>query len=341
MKVSKIALSVALALVGGAAHAGGFNVSKDITVNGDLSAGAYYVVNHGGMGAEAIEVTDFGLAFSAPAAKTGDVGFKGVIGSRNGRTILDTSPDGSFAWGDDIVLDFGYATYKPVDNVTLDIGWILTTVGNEASPSIFSANVNRGFMWNAQPAAYEGARVSYAMGDTTLSGEVNHNTGGPGNPIDFALAVSGKASGVSYSATYYDGKDNRNIIDLVVNTEVAGTAVGANFDYFMLDNAATGQDDTATGFGLYVTPKMGMITVPVRIEFVSDGTSGIYTVPGGTIATKGAYSLTVTPTMKLSDNTFVRAELSYVGADEKVFKDKDGKATDTQTMLAFQLGYTF
>jgi len=331
-----------MALAGGAAYAGGFNVSKDITVNGDLSAGAYYVVNHGGMGAEAMEVTDFGLAFSAPAANTGDVGFKGVIGSRNGRTILDTSPDGSFAWGDDIVLDFGYATYKPVDNVTLDIGWILTTVGNEASPSIFSANVNRGFMWNAQPSAYEGMRASYAMGDMTLSAEVNHNQKGvKGNPIDIALAVSGKVNTINYSATYFDGKDTTNIIDVVLNTEVSGVGVGVNFDYFMLDNAATGQDDSANGIGLYVTPKFGKISVPVRIEFVSDGSSGVYSVPGGTVATDGAYSLTITPTMKLSDNTFVRAELSYVAADNKVFLDKDKKATDTQTMLALQFGYTF
>lgn len=339
MKVTKLSISIATVLACGTANAAGFS---DITVHGDMSAGMYFVQNNGGMGAEAMEVTDFGLAFSTPELKAGEVGMKGVLGSRNGRTIMDTSPDGSFAWGDNISLDFGYVSYMPVNALTVDIGWILTTIGNEASPSVFSANVNRGFMWNAQPAAYEGVRASYAIGGTTLSAEANHNNGGVGNPLDFALAVSGSAGPVSYAATYYDGKDTKNIIDVVVNTKVAGMGIGLNLDYYMLDEKPVGaKDDSATGVGVYITPAMGKMEIPVRIEYVTDGDTGIYTVPGGSVATEGATSFTITPTLRISDSMFVRAEVSYVAADKKVFLDKDGAAVDTQTAAAFQIGYTF
>jgi len=340
MKFKKSLLAVAISLTSASVMAGGFKVSKDINVAGDMSAGIYYLKNHGGNGAEAIEVTDFGLAFDTGETKTGEVGFLGVIGTRNGRTIMDSHPDGSFAWGDNVVLDFGYATYAPVDNMTMDIGWILTTIGNEASPSIFSANINRGFLWNSQPAAYEGARVNYTAGGVNLSAELNHNNGGAGNPLDWAVSANGEAGSFSYAVTYYDGKDTVNIVDVVLNTSVSNIDVGLNVDYFMIDEAPTGTDDTAMGVGLYVTPKFGKIELPIRFEYVSDTDTGIYSVPGGG-GVDNATTITVTPTYRVNDNMYVRAEFATVTAENEVFADEDGKATDSQMTAAFQIGSTF
>ena len=74
---------------------------------------------------------------------------------------------------------------------------------------------------------------------------------------------------------------------------------------------------------------------PRRVEYLSDGTSGIY------YGVDTAYTLTVTPTYNYTENTFVRAEVSYVSSDNAVFADKDGLPEDTKTSFAVQAGYTF
>jgi len=81
-----------------------------------------------------------------------------------------------------------------------------------------------------------------------------------------------------------------------------------------------------------------MFTVPVRVEYLNDGTSGIYGV-GDT-----GYTFTVTPTYHATENTFVRGELAYIKAKDKVFVDDKGTlpaTEDTNTSFALQAGVTF
>ncbi|HFE32133.1 MAG TPA: porin, partial [Gammaproteobacteria bacterium] len=46
-------------------------------------------------------------------------------------------------------------------------------------------------------------------------------------------------------------------------------------------------------------------------------------------------------TYNFSDNTFVRAELSMVSSDNKIFTDDNGNQEDTKTSFALQAGFIF
>jgi len=335
MKFEKSMLALAVGLCSTSLMAGSINVSKDINITGDFAAGAFYMVNDGGTGNEQIEVNDFGIAIDTGETKTGEIGFLGVLGSRTGHFVGETAAGQAFTLGDSFGLDFGYITYKPTDIITLDAGVLLTTIGAEGSASVFQANITRGLMWNYEPAAYAGVRASFDLGGTTVSAELNRDGSQGSTATNWQVSASGDAGPVSYGVTYYDGKDANNIIDVLVSTKVAKMDVTAYMDYFMVDDAAAGLDDSAMGFGLLVTPNLGKFDVPFRVEYVSDGTSGVY----GGVDT--ATSFTVTPTYHVTDNSFVRAEMSYVMADNELFTDTDGEATDSQIIGTFQIGYTF
>jgi len=348
MKFRKSILALSIGLCSTSLMAGSIKVSKDINVTGDFAAGTFYMVNDGGAGNEAIEVNDFGLAVDTGDTKTGEIGFIGVLGSRTGHVVSDATPAASVGLGgESFALDFGYITYKPTDMITLDAGVLLTTIGAEGSASVFQANITRGMMWNSEPAAYAGVRASFDVGGTTVSAEVNRDPSQGGGKTNWQVNAGGSAGPVDYGVTYYDGKDSRNIIDALLSAKVAKMDLTAYMDYYMIDDAAAGQDDSAMGFGLLVSPNLGKFDVPVRIEYVKDGTAGVYTNndgagPGGSsTSVDSATSITLTPTYHVSDNSFVRAEVSYVMADKKVFTDTDGKATDSQIIGAFQIGYTF
>jgi len=337
MRFKKTLLALAVGFGSTSLMAGSINVSKDINITGDFAAGGFYMVNDGGAGNEAIEVNDFGIAFDTGETKVGEIGFIGVLGSRTGHVVSDTTPTPTVGLSDSWALDFGYVTYKPTDMITLDAGVLLTTIGAEGSASVFQSNITRGMMWNSEPAAYAGVRASFDVGGTTVSAEVNRDGSQNGGvaSTNWQINAGGSAGPVDYALTYYDGKDSQNIIDVLISTKVAKMDLTAYMDYYMVDDAAAGLDDSAMGFGLLVTPNLGKFDVPFRVEYVSDGTSGVY----GGVDT--ATSLTVTPTYHVTDNSFVRAEMSYVMADNELFTDTDGEATDSQIIGTFQIGYTF
>jgi len=104
--------------------------------------------------------------------------------------------------------------------------------------------------------------------------------------------------------------------------------------YQWLDDPQTGQDDSAYGVAVYVIPNFGNVSVPLRLEYFDEGTSGIYSA---STAEKG-YTVTITPTFKPADNGFIRAEVSYLSTDRKVLA---GGTEDTKTSFAVELGFTF
>ena len=78
-----------------------------------------------------------------------------------------------------------------------------------------------------------------------------------------------------------------------------------------------------------------MTTIPVRVEYISDGTSGLYE------GVDSGYTFTVTPTYHYTENTFVRGELAYISASNDVFTKDDGSVTGTNTSFNVQAGVTF
>lgn len=298
-------------------------IDGDITLSGAATSGYFYGANTGSDNNDNFVVSDFMLELSSEEAKTGGVSFAAGFGRLAQVSLL--APEGANVSDS---LQYASLTYVPVSNLSIEAGVLATNVGAELAASYQNGNITRGAVWNYQPVFYPGARVSYAIGDMTVYGEVS-------SPKAYGAGVIGSAAGVDYAVNYFAPDGGTSVIDVVVNSSVAGMDVGVNFDYQKLDSKPAGQsDDSGMGVALYVTPSFGKVDVPVRVEYISDGDSGIYGFDSGT-------TFTVTPTLNVAKNAFVRVEFSVVSSTTKQFTDKDGAATDSQTGAAFQLGYTF
>lgn len=329
MRKSILAASIA-ALTSPAAFAGTITTSADINLNGGMTAGYFNTSNTGSNVSDDYKVSDFMVELSGDAAK--GVGFVGAFGTMAAVTVGDGGVDNSpYDYG----FQYGWLTVAPADGLSIQAGMLATNVGYEVAPSYDNANIAIAALWGGQPVYYPGVRVNYDLGDLGFYVEANNDSLGTATKA-WAAGVSGTADVLDYSVSYYNYNGYKDLIDVIVSADLGGLPVAANIDYHMLENApAAGADDTAYGLALYVSPTMGEFSVPVRVEYLSDGTSGIY------YGVDTAYTLTVTPTYHYTENTFVRAEVSYVSSDNAVFADKDGLPEDTKTSFAVQAGYTF
>ncbi len=328
MRKSILAASIA-ALTAPAAFAGSVVSDADINLNGGMTAGYFYTTNTGSNNNENYQVSDFMVELSGEA--TEGVGFVGAFGTMAGITVLDGGVNNSAY---DYGFQYGWLTVAPMEGLTIDAGMLATNVGYEVTPSYANPHATIAALWGGQPVYYPGVRVSYDMGDMGFYAEVNDDALGTASAA-WAAGVSGAAGSLEYAVSYYNYNGYKDLIDVIVSADLGGIPVAANFDYHILENApVAGGDDSAYGIALYATPTFDKVAVPVRVEFLSDGNSGIYGVDSAT-------TLTITPTYNFSDNTFVRAELSMVSSDNKIFADDKGVAEDTKTSVAVQAGFTF
>ncbi len=328
MRKSILAASIA-ALTAPGAFAGSVISAADINLNGGMTAGYFYTTNTGSNNNENYQVSDFMVELSGEA--TEGVGFVGAFGTMAGITVLDGGVNNSpYNYG----FQYGWLTVAPMEGLTIDAGMLATNIGYEVAPSYANPHATIAALWGGQPVYYPGVRASYDMGDMGFYAEVNDDALGTASAA-WAAGINGDAGALGYAVSYYNYNGYKDLIDVIVSADLGGIPVAANFDYHMLENApSAGADDTAFGIALYATPSFGKVVVPVRVEFLSDGTSGIYGVDSAT-------TLTITPTYNFSDNTFVRAELSMVSSDNKIFADDKGVAEDTKTSVAVQAGFTF
>ncbi|HIC97433.1 MAG TPA: hypothetical protein EYP11_03425, partial [Aquificaceae bacterium] len=217
-------------------------------------------------------------------------------------------------------------TLKPLSGVSVDAGILTTNIGFEIADTYSNPNVLFGSVWWAQPFRYPGARITYdVMEGISLYTEYNKEYGGD----NFAVGSLGSVGNISYAITYFDYNDtdtngtNKNLIDLVLSTSLGPTTLGLNLDYQWLD------DDSAYGIALYFIPTFGNLSVPIRLEYFNSGTSGIYLDEEG-------YTATVTPTLRPSENTFIRLDVSFISTENDVFGSEDDKTT-----ASLELGFTF
>ncbi len=338
MKLKMAAGLVSCALYLPLAQAGSLTVANsDLTLAGGINAGLLYSDNTGGSNNTDAMVTDFLLELSASADK--GLGFVAGYGALQQATLFSNVPadkSTSTTGQADMGLQYGWLTVKPTDSITIDAGKLATSIGYEVANSYANANILLGGIWNSQPVYYPGLRASFAMGEGRMFIEANEDTS-TGATTGYVVGGSTAIGAVNVSVAYYNANKARDILDIIVSSEIGGIPVAANIDFHKLDNqvAVPGNDDSAMGIGLYATPSFGVVTAPVRVEYFDDGSSGIY---GGM---KSGYSFTVTPTYNFTDNTFVRAEIAMISSDNKIFNDEDGTAQDSKTSAALQAGFLF
>lgn len=333
MRKSILAAAIA-ALTAPAAFAGSITSTADINLAGGITGGYFYSTNTGsGTNAE-YQVSDFLVELSGEATK--GVGFVGAFGTMAAVTVLDGGVGSAPVYPFDF--QYGWLSVAANEKLTIDAGMLATNVGYEVAPSYDNAYASLGALWIAQPAFYPGVRASYDAGDLSFYAEASGDSAGGtlgSASAAWAAGLNGSAASVDYAVSYFNYNGYKGLLDVIVSSKLGGIPVAANFDFHILkEPTVAGGDDNAFGFALYATPTFDKVDVPVRLEYLSDGNSGIYGMDSG-------FTFTVTPTYKFSDNTFVRAEMSFVSSDNKIFVNDSGGAQDNKTSFAVQAGFTF
>ncbi len=315
-------------------------ISQPLELSGAITGAYFYTNNEGPVDSQdGFRLTN---AIVNLKGSSGNMGFDLALGGvfapsvwLNVSNAISSYTSGALTQNEVGVL-WGYVSYSPVKGLTLDAGLLPTNIGYEVVNTYANPNINLGAVWYAQPIIYPGARLTYNVTENiSLYAEYNNDSINPRGDA-FALGSSGSFGNMSYALNYYDYAGLRNFIDAVLSYSAGNVDLGLNFDYHWLDDSAKtpNRDVAAYGLAVYIIPQFGNISVPLRLEYFDEGTSGIYS--GGNA--QSGYTVTLTPTLKPSDNSFVRAEVSYISTDQYFFNNG---TENSKTTLAVELGFTF
>ena len=219
----------------------------------------------------------------------------------------------------------------PTSAFSVEVGKLPTLIGAEYTFTFENMNIDRGLLWNLEPAVSKGVQANYSHGPlafsialtdgfysskySTISGSVAW-TIDPKNVL--AFAASGNTKTTTKSTFVTGGVLNNSQVYNLILTHTDGKLVLQPYVQYTHVDAlpffGTSSTDTIGGALLAkysITPEFSL---PARIEYVSSTGK-----PGGTQANflfgtgSDAFSLTVTPTYQYKI-FFARAELSYVRA---------------------------
>ncbi|MDH5218235.1 MAG: porin [Gammaproteobacteria bacterium] len=235
----------------------------------------------------------------------------------------------------DVNLYYGQITVSPLENAYIEAGQLATNLGYEVSPTYANWNNALGLVWTKQPKYYPGARLKYEVQDANVYVEYNQNGIVDGRNA-WAVGVYGTFEMVRYSASYFDTNNGRNVADLMIEADFPNVIAAINFDYHSMDTTPLGSSDRdAYAVAVYAIPHYQNYYLPLRVEYVKEGDSRIFGLDR-------AYTLTISPTIYMADNTFVRIEASYVSSANDVFQRmSDGLTSFTKWSMNAQVGYYF
>ncbi|HZK99829.1 MAG TPA: outer membrane beta-barrel protein [Caulobacteraceae bacterium] len=225
----------------------------------------------------------------------------------------------------------------PTPTFSVEVGKLPTLMGAEYTFSFENINVERGLLWNQEPAVSRGVQANYTLGSVAFSVSLNDGL------------YSNHYSWVSASATWTINKTNTLALIGAGNTErtdIATTAtplfqnneqiynliytytngpwiVEPYVQYSHVPNyPAVGGFHSATTFGgaLFIDYSFGGksrlagFSLPVRFEYITTSGGPADGIPNLLYGSgSNAWSITVTPTYQYKIY-FIRAELSYVSA---------------------------
>jgi len=372
MKKKMLKTLGAVGLIATFANAGQLTVANtDLLLTGGVSGGYFYSNNNPtGTKNDTFAVSNFRLILSHKATNPGEMGVTAVFGYTLWPSLLvggnnTAREDGNF------VVIAGWATYKATTDLSLDAGYIVSNIGKEVLATYANPNIHMGYVWYGEPHKYNGARLNYdldsfGLKNTKIYAEIlkddrkavaiNFISPQGYGKNGYSIGIIGNVMGIDYKLAYLDQTAYKNLINFVLEKKTNFVDLALNIDYQWLDKTIKdtinkGKDDSATGIALYVTPKFTKeFSVPIRVEYINDGTSGIYgrfvnegnyrNYLNGNDGPKTAWTFTVTPTYKPTKNTYLRAEVGYVSTDKKVFLDKNNQK-DNKTVAGVELGFLF
>jgi hypothetical protein len=250
----------------------------------------------------------------------------------------------------------------PSDALSFQIGKLPTLIGNEYTFTFENVTIERGLLWNQEPAVSRGIQAntitgplgfSVSLNDGFYSGRTTWLSGSaswsinPANALVFAAGANLGESRRNTLTTPID-QNNGSIYNLIYTYTKGPLMVSPYLQYSAVPrNAALGIRNAASLFGAAVlasyaaTPALFLGT---RVEY--EASSGTPALPGGTNLLYGqgssAASFTLTPTY-VHGRWFLRTDLSALAVSHvtRGYALGANGNTTSQIRSILEAGYTF
>jgi hypothetical protein len=264
----------------------------------------------------------------------------------------------------------------PTDAISIQGGKLPTLIGAEYTFTFQNMNIERGLLWNQEPAISRGAQLDYtadplafsfSWNDGFYSNQFTWFTGSLAYSLDkqntFTIAAGGNyahSTKVTTTTPFFFTtatplfQNNETILNVIYTYNSAPWTITPYFQYTNVPGNSSPPLNTfspASTYGgailaNYSFPEDSWLpgfSLPVRFEYISstgsiaNGAPNLIYGPGSS-----AWSVTVTPTYQYGIY-FARAEFSHVGTNSTtpgLAFGRDGMNT-TQTRFLFETGVLF
>ena len=233
-----------------------------------------------------------------------------------------------------------FVKLAPTGNFSIEAGKLPTLIGPESTFTFENLNIERGLLWNQEPAISRGVQATYTQGAVAFS--VSVNDGYYSNRLNWisgsavwtisaantlTLDGGGNLGHTAYQATPNVtpvAQSNSAIGNLAYTYNSAPWIVTPCLQYSRVPaNAGLGFARSTSSFGA-----AALISYAFTARFSLAGRAEFLTTDGGSAnllygAGSKAYSLTATPTYKIG-RYFLRAESSWVRAGRVTAGDAFG-----------------
>jgi hypothetical protein len=254
----------------------------------------------------------------------------------------------------------------PAENFSIQGGKLPTLIGAEYTFTFQNMNIERGLLWNQEPAISRGAQLNYNIDPLAFSFSWNDGfysnrftwlSGSLAYTLNKENTIS-LAAGGNYAHTSKATlatplfQNNETILNLIYTYNAAPFTITPYFQYTHVPAASSiGAMTSASTFGGAIlanysfgeeTPLAGF-SLPVRFEYIAstgslaNGSPSLLYGPGS-----NAWSITVTPTYQYKIY-FARAEFSHIGTSNTTPGLALGPnfSNTTQTRFMFEAGILF
>jgi hypothetical protein len=243
-----------------------------------------------------------------------------------------------------------YLKLQPTPEVSILLGKLPTLIGAEYTFTFQNMNIERGLLWNQEPAVSKGVQLNYAKGPWALSLSLNDGfysdrynwlsgslgyTLNPKDSLTFVGAGNFGATARSTIATPYL-QNNGAIYNLILTHTDGPWVITPYLQYSTVPaDKRLGILKASTSVSGAVTARYSfnkVFSLAGRGEYIgSSGGYGLLYGPGSK-----AWSLTLTPTAQVK-SVFVRGELSYTRIEDcgpgAGFGAQGGRTNQTRAMI--------
>jgi len=313
-----------------------------LEITGGISGGYFYASNPGQDTSDDEFLLSNLLVEISSKKKESPLGFVAAFGETSTPSLFDAPEINS-----NYDIEYASLSLNPAKNVTLEAGLLMPNAGYEDTYTYNNRNIVLGAVASQQPYNAYGARVTYSVsGFDMIAGyyksrldDQEYSTDGKRAGDSWELGLAGSVSGFDFSVYNYHLKRMKNLTGVVIEHTVRNIYLALNVDYWRWDSSmrASYERRSSIGAAFYVSPSFGKISVPLRLEYIDQGKSRIYT---DNTDARHIYTATITPTYHFSENAYMRIEGAYIGADG-TFAEKDGDVKDGRVYVSMELGFVF